>query len=259
MADSATGKPTVSWITQKYLKHAPSNRLYNHSLLKHKTWFYHGPEYLHGVKEIFMEEVYKQSLPPDCQVIDCGAHIGLSLIYVKSICPSAKIIAFEPDQKNFKLLQKNILSHHLTDIELRNEAVWIDDTELQFMSEGSMSSKITSGDTGNKKVKATRLKNYLDGPIEFLKLDIEGAEYPVIQDIASQLQNVNNLFIEYHGKFEQNNELIDILDIVNKADFSFYIKEATSVYNHPFLQNKHENPYDVQLNIFCFRQPATNI
>ena len=41
-----------------------------------------------------------------------------------------------------------------------------------------------------------------------MKLDIEGAEYKVLKDIADNLGNVNNMFIEYHGTFDQNNELI---------------------------------------------------
>ena len=67
---------------------------------------------LHGVKEIFIEDVYYQQLPENAYILDCGAHIGLSVIYLKSICPSANIICFEPDNKNFELLQKNIASHN---------------------------------------------------------------------------------------------------------------------------------------------------
>jgi FkbM family methyltransferase len=34
--------------------------------------------------------------------------------------------------------------------------------------------------------------------IDFLKLDIEGAELHVLQDISSELHRVKHLFIEYH-------------------------------------------------------------
>jgi hypothetical protein len=42
------------------------------------------------------------------------------------------------------------------------------------------------------------------------------------------------MFIEYHGSFEQNNEPSEIFEIVSKARFKFYIKEATSIYDQPF-------------------------
>lgn len=246
-------KVNINWLTLKYLKHLPNNQKHYHYLFKSKTWFYNGQEYLYGIKEIFIDEIYKQSLPPECNILDCGAHIGLSVIYLSSICPSARIVAFEPDEKNFALLQKNMISHQLKTVVLKNEAVWTEDTELRFTSEGNMSSRIVSDNTGTITVKATRLKNYLNKHIHFLKLDIEGAEYPVIKDIASDLQNVNKMFIEYHGNFNQNNELLDILNIVENADFLFYIKEATPVYKHPFSIDGSRKQFDVQLNIFCFR------
>ncbi len=116
----------------KYLKHVPPGKLHSHKLFGHQTWFVSGQEYLHGIKEIFVEEIYKQALSPNAYVLDCGANIGLSVIYLKKICPTATIIAFEPDKNNFELLQKNIASHGLQNVELKNEAVWKEETMLSF-------------------------------------------------------------------------------------------------------------------------------
>ena len=74
-------------------------------------------------------------------------------------------------------------------------------------------------------------------------------------DIADSLHRVQNLFLEYHGKFNQNHELNKILNLVTEKGFKYYIKEAAPIYQKPFLAAK-ANPrpdYDVQLNIFCFR------
>jgi len=248
-------KVNINWVFIKYLKHIPSNKLRKHLLFNKTTLFYNGPEYLHGIKEIFIEEVYKQQLPDNATVIDCGANIGLSIIYIKHLYPSAKIIAFEPDNKNFELLTKNVQSHNLTNVELRKEAVWVEDTMVNFHEEGNMGSKIEPGNQpGYSLVTAKKLKSFLQKSIDFLKLDIEGAEYEVLKDISEELRNVKNLFVEYHGQFEQGNELIEIFQIIRNAGFSFYIKEATSVYNNPFVARKTINQYDVQLNIFCFRK-----
>ena len=43
---------------------------------------------------------------------------------------------------------------------------------------------------------------------------------------------------EYHGSFEQNNELLEIFYIILKAGFKFYFKEAANIYDHPFLRKK---------------------
>ncbi len=242
----------INWFKLKYLKHLSADEIHSHKLLQHETFFYGGWEYLHGLKEIFIEGVYNQELPPNAYIIDCGAHIGLSVIYLKRICPTAHIVCFEPDAKNFNLLQKNISSHQLKNVEAKEEAVWIENTSLNFIQDGNMGSKI--GDTNSSHsvtVQATRLKDYLDTNVDFLKMDIEGAEYKVLKDIESRLENVSKMFIEYHGSFQQNNELLEILDLIFKAGFKFYIKEAASVYDQPFLPKTFSSEYDLQLNIFC--------
>lgn len=244
----------INWLSLKYLKHLPANKVHSHKLFQHSTFFYGGLEYLHGVREIFLEGVYNQVLPENSLIIDCGAHIGLSVIYLKKLCPTARILCFEPDEKNFDLLQKNIASHHLKNVDARNEAVWTEDTILNFVQEGSMGSKIASENRGNTiSVNARRLKSYLDKKVDFLKIDIEGAEYAVLKDIAGSLYNVTKMFVEYHGTFSQNSELIEIFHLIKSAGFKFYIKEAAPVYVQPFLAKTYQSEYDIQLNIFCFR------
>jgi FkbM family methyltransferase len=248
-------KVNINAILLKYLKHIPPGKLRHHKLLKNETWFINGQEYLHGIREIFIDEIYKQVLPTNAHILDCGANIGLSVIYLKKICPTANIVAFEPDQRNFELLKKNIESHSLKNVELRNQAVWKEDAILSFESEGSMSSKIIEikRDEQSTTVKAVRLKNLLDNKVDFLKIDIEGAEFKVLKDIEEALTNVNAMFIEYHGNFAQNEELVEIFEILNRQRFFFYIKEATNVYKHPFIRRRETHQYDLQLNLFCFR------
>jgi len=248
-------KVNASWLTVKYLKHITSGTIHSHKLLDYSTFFYNGPEYLHGLKEIFIEGIYDQKLPEKAYILDCGAHIGLSVIYLKSICPSARIVCFEPDKKNYELLKRNIASHNLKEIDARNEAVWNENTQLHFIQDGNMGSKIGEGqNTNTVTVQATRLRDLLNQKVDFLKLDIEGAEYEVLKDISDKLSNIEKMFIEYHGSFEQNNELMEIFQIVSNAGFKFYIKEAAEIFQQPFLPKYYSAEYDIQLNIFCFKK-----
>ena len=245
----------VNWLTIKYYKHLSPGKIRTHILFGKPFYFYSPAELLHAFDEIFVDEIYKQKLPEKPYIIDCGANIGLSVVYMKQRHPDAEIIAFEPDEKNFDLLQKNISSFEYKNVILRKEAVWKENTTLQFVSEGSMSSKIeTSGGENTKAVKASRLKDLLIRQIDFLKIDIEGAEYDVLVDVKDNLHLVKNLFLEYHGSFNQNNELTELIELINKSGFNYYIKEATPVYRTPFYrEEKTAIQYDVQLNIFCFR------
>jgi FkbM family methyltransferase len=242
-------------IRKIYYKHLNAGTQRVHELFGKKLFFISPSELLHGLQEIFVDEIYKQKLPENSYIIDCGANIGLSVIYMKQLYPDATILAFEPDDENFKLLSKNVESFGYDKVELRKEAVWIENTALQFSGEGSMSSRINDGPASNGvQVKATRLFDCLDRKVDFLKIDIEGAEFKVMMDISEKLHFVKHLFLEYHGSFKQNSELSQLFDLLVEQGFHYYIKEATSVYDTPFEHTRMANfPYDVQLNIFCFR------
>ena len=51
------------------------------------------------------------------------------------------------------------------------------------------------------------------------------------------------MFVEYHGTFEQNNEIAKLLTLINKSGFNFYIKEATCVYKTPFYRMEDMRSY----------------
>lgn len=250
----------LGWWQVKQIKHqsAGKERIIQ---LKGKPFHYISPaELIHGLQEIFLDRIYEQPFGPRPYILDCGANVGLSVRYFKSIAPDALIEAFEPDPANFALLEKNVAASGDTGIQLHQKAIWKASTTLQFESGGLMSSRIAdSGAPAGKQmvdVEAVRLKDMLQRQVDFLKMDIEGAEYEVIRDVQDSLGQVKCMFIEYHGTYGQNGELLDMLQIVHKAGFSFYIKEATSVYDAPFnRQRRYPGDWDVQLNIFCIRKP----
>jgi FkbM family methyltransferase len=245
----------LNFIDIKILKHLPAGKLHLRKVANFKIHFTNPQEFLHALKEIFVEQCYHQKLPDNALIIDCGSNIGISILYLKKIAPNSRIIAFEPDESNFMILEKNINVNQLHKIELHKAAVWTENTTLSFRVTGSMGSTIDQEkhDT-SVKVQALRLKDFLQQKVDFLKIDIEGAEFEVLKDIAPDLHNVQTLFLEYHGTYQQNGELLQILNIVQQAGFKFYIKEAASIYDSPFINEKNGAwGYDVQLNIFCHR------
>ena len=137
-------------------------------------------------RDIFIKETYlfkcnkKKPL-----ILDCGANIGLSICFFKKKYPHAKIIAFEPDPSIFKILKRNIVQNHLSDVVLVNKALWNKEGEIFFACDGADGGRITKGRCGSKaiSVRAVRLGGYLQKRIDFLKMDIEGAESVVIKDI----------------------------------------------------------------------------
>jgi FkbM family methyltransferase len=253
MFHSPGAEKGMGWLAVKRLKHYSTGpeRIYP---FKDKNIHYVNPYDLYlAFDEIFIHEIYQSPLPAKARILDCGANIGLATLYFKEICPTAIITAFEPDERNFDLLRKNTQYWAYSDVEVRKEAVWKEDATLRFSSTGDMASKINDQGTGVEVV-AVRLKHFLQEKIDFLKIDIEGAEFEVLLDIEDALHQVERMFFEYHGRFEDTGKLTRVFDILNKAGFQFYIKEATSLYAQPFSISKRAQSFDVQLNIFCFRE-----
>lgn len=216
--------------------------------------------YLHSLKEIFIEEVYRFKSSTDTPyILDCGSNIGLSVIYFKKLFPKAEIIAFEPDRHIYGLLKDNLHDFGYTDVVVENKAVWCDETILSFSSTGSLGGKLNDDKHGMEtnentfKVSTVRLKNYLNRKIDFLKMDIEGPEVEVLEDCGDLLSNVDNLFVEYHSDPAKEQQLENLLHTLRKAGFRVYIKEAWNNLPYPFLRKEFTPFYDLQLNIFAYR------
>ena len=256
MMNDPSKKAGLSWIKIKKLKHQSAGPLRTFTLNDQKLYFVNPQEFLHTLKELFVEEIYSVPLPENPYIIDCGANIGLGTIFFKTNYPGADIVAFEPDEKNYSLLLKNLESFALKNVITHKKAIWTEDTVLNFSNEGNMGSRIEKDAAPSSvKVEAVALKNFINKKVDLLKIDIEGAEFEVLKSIQNELNLVENMFLEYHGSFAQNNELNEMLRIITNAGLSYYIKEATSVYDQPFQFKKSRKgkTFDVQLNIFCFR------
>lgn len=187
-------------------------------------------------------------------IIDAGANIGLSILYFKQLYPQSKIIAFEPDNKVFEVLKKNIAGFSLNNIELINKAVWSSETLLNFMSEGADAGRVVQH--GEEKeihqVPTIRLRDFLNEKVDFLKMDIEGAETEVIEDCQDLLTNIDNIFVEYHSFVNVPQTLGKLIDILSKANFRYYI-EAPVKCKHPLYERSSYLDIDLQLNIFAYR------
>ncbi|MCC6328023.1 MAG: FkbM family methyltransferase [Acidobacteria bacterium] len=143
-------------------------------------------------------------------ILDCGANIGVSVIHYKRQFPDAKIIAFEPDAKVCQVLRRNLAANNISDVEVVEAAVWKENGETEFFSEGADAGRVdpdaaetvSLADTrrlGNRiKVRTVKLDDFLHEPVDFIKLDIEGAESEVLAASVSKLANVRAIVVEFH-------------------------------------------------------------
>ncbi len=215
--------------------------------------------YLLCYREIFLEQTYRfVANRPDPLIVDCGANIGMSAIYFKYLYPQARIIAFEPDPEIMRVLERNVNTFQLENIELYERAVWDSETELLFQRDGSIAGRLVDeGAAGSViPVRTVRLRDFLDQDVDLLKIDIEGAEYQVLQDCQDHLSRVAHVFVEYHGKPRESPNLHEVLRMLQRAGFRYHVKDAHPI-AHPFIHEERNPMYDLQLNVFAFRDTAS--
>lgn len=214
------------------------------------------PSFFSMYREIFKKEIYKfKTETKKPYIVDCGANIGLSVIYFKKLYPESEIIGFEPDKRIFDMLKNNIKSFDFDNIQIIQKALWNKEGETIFSSEGADAGRLAdkSEITNPTSVMTTSLRGYLEKPVDFLKIDIEGTETVVMEDCADLLINVKNLFVEYHSFGDKEQRLDILLGILKRAGFRYYIYNFGALSHHPFEEKKTYLGMDMQLNIFACR------
>jgi FkbM family methyltransferase len=227
-------------------------------LFDQEFYYHYGLAFYYTYMEIFQNNIYEfktNSSKP--AIIDCGANMGLSVLYFSKKYPNAQITAFEPDESVLPFLEKNIGSQKMNNVKLHKKAVWKEETELKFYTDNGLGGRIGKEYENQtpKVIKSLRLRDFLDthNPIDMLKIDIEGSEYTVLQDCEDVLFNVNHIFIEYHSICDEEQHLEDILNIVKRQGFRYHLKESFSR-RKPFVDNSLVcERFDMAINIFAYK------
>ncbi len=202
-------------------------------------------------KEIFVDESYKfQHKQADLTIVDCGSNIGLSALYYHENYPQAKVYCIEADPTIAEILKKNLEQNHCR-AEIIAKAAWTHNNGVSFSSEGSDSGSVSEDGNLIPSLDMLEFLNDFD-KIDFLKMDIEGAENTVIPHCSSVLHKVNTLFLEYHSSYNDKQKLDELLLILKNAGFHYYIKTENKR-KSPFVNLHNERMYDLQLNIYGYR------
>jgi FkbM family methyltransferase len=212
--------------------------------------------FLWQFKEIFVEQSYRFECENKNPLIyDCGANIGTSCVFFSELYPEAKVIAFEANHKMADVLVQNLKQNNIDNVEVIDKALWIHNDGIEIGMEGADASSIYFP-SQRARVGSVRFKELLEKEerVDFIKMDIEGAELEVIKDCGTELKKVNNIFIEYHSFLEKDQKLSVIIGILEKNGFRYFIRPV-SERDQPFINRKNKfNPdSDLQLNIFAYR------
>lgn len=156
--------------------------------------------------------------------LDIGANVGLSTLYLNAYFPHAKIYCFEPEPTNFAALMLNIEMNQLKNVTAFNQGLYISDGALfanrSFRDSELWSFKLNAESAEGDKEKmgvvsfSTLMKNCQVSLIDFMKIDIEGGELPLLKDadfLKGIRENVKIIMIEIHPEVISNKEAKEIL------------------------------------------------
>lgn len=161
------------------------------------------------LNEIWFDHVYEpvDGLRPRIgwNVIDAGAHKGM--FAVRAALAGAKVVALEPQAANREALEINLGLNGVTaSVEVLDSALWTEAGEATLFNFGEAStdfSLIVGAETEDDadRVPTVTLESLVErlGRVDLLKLDIEGAEDPIIAQAAEEtLYCVRRIVADYY-------------------------------------------------------------
>jgi FkbM family methyltransferase len=187
--------------------------------------------YLH--REIFVDlSYYFRASREDPVIVDGGSNIGVAVIFFKSLYPNSRVLAFEPAERIWGLLREN--TGALPGVELYQVALGRENGTVSFYEEqddpGSLMQSTRSSwrlrCPQETAVEQRRLSEFISDDVELVKLDIEGAETAVIEDLSEsgKMELVRQLIIEYHHQLDPNRDHVGaFLELLRSLGFRYQL------------------------------------
>lgn len=182
-------------------------------------------------------------LRPGMTVLDVGAHHGLyTLLASRRVGKRGRVIAFEPSPRERKRLQSHVRVNRCKNVTVQSCALGDEHREADlFLVEGredwcnSLRGPQIDGRTVTVRVDIERVDDVLERlgitQVDFIKLDIEGAELSFLQGaramlalsrpvILAEVQDVRTRPWGYAAR--------EIVDFLRRADYSWFALTANS-------------------------------
>jgi len=134
----------------------------------------------------------KGYLKPGMTFIDVGANIGSHTIHgSRLVGREGKVFSIEADPNTFDLLQENVRCNGIANASLLNRCVCDQQGEVLFnIDSNSARNSLVRQGASQIVLRADRLDDLIPygSPVDLLKIDVEGAEHPVLKGAARIFQ-----------------------------------------------------------------------
>lgn len=188
-------------------------------------------KYLVHLRETFILDAYQSHLLKSNDVVlDLGSSTGdFCILASRKVGAGGKIIAIEPNPKDYEILQENIR---------RNECLNV--TSVNIGAAGKHGTETLNFRETTFTFKTDTLDNILNtlfntGNIDFIKMDIEGYEYDVIESSIDIFRGARVVCLEFHGTKERIDDLLLPIGFTyHPVTISHFCKRlAANIFSHP--------------------------
>jgi FkbM family methyltransferase len=173
----------------------------------------------------------------DSIVLDVGANIGIYTLWLSQfVKDEGRVIAFEPDPKNYERCAENLRRNRLDTVRLEQVALSNECGTLQFSVGQDTENHLLPADAvsaSSISVEATTLDEYCRrngiASIDFMKIDVEGAELMVFQGAATVLggSRIGVIQLELNDALEKYGiQRSDVVQLLEGHGYGLYSYDA---------------------------------
>ncbi len=164
-----------------------------------------------GAHDPFEVELFRKDVRPGMTVVDMGANIGYyTVIAAGRVGPTGRVFAYEPEEKNFAILEKNIAKNGFSwatavKLALSDRAgartLFLADAHSGLHSFANNRHQLGEAEVACDTLDSS-LKRQGSPKVDIIKMDIEGAEILAIDGMRETLAANRNLvlFSEFNPK-----------------------------------------------------------
>jgi FkbM family methyltransferase len=171
------------------------------------------------LKQEFIEK-YAQGI-----CVDLGAHIGLYTVLLSR--QATQVIAFEPTSYTRNVLNQTITLNGCRNVLIREEAIAEDSIKRSFYDTGDKVSNANSfAPIGNPIYVQTISLDELNLQIDFLKVDIEGAELLALKGAVKSLKFIKYMTLEIHPSLlnQLGQQVSEIFELLKPFQPQYYLE-----------------------------------
>jgi FkbM family methyltransferase len=168
---------------------------------------------LHSIREVWFDEAYRLPFDdPSGTLLDLGANIGLTSIWLAKKYQIERVIAVEPDRENAILARRNLYLNAIKS-EVLEAAIGPHEGTVRFESnQASNQGRVSEKGVPVAMITVdTILQKLACSQLALVKIDIEGSEQQLFDGPTAWLDRTDAIIIEFHPTLVDYSRIIKAL------------------------------------------------